>query len=395
MWRVIWFFLGVTRLQVTGASPEWCLQRLAKARVPFHFCGKPDAFTAGIWILRRDDARVTRLVRAAGFECRVEERGGFPAIFGGLQRRLWLPVLLLAAAAAAVIVPKFVFFYTVEGNETVPSAQILRELQELGVGFGTYGKSIQPQWVKNHMLFRIPELQWLTVTQNGACATVVVRERPEREPVLDRKTPQNVVASRAGVITEVLCFDGNCLVSPGQAVESGQLLVSAYTDLEYKTPVSAARAEIYAKTVRHTETVLPETALQKRPSGTRRQLSLLLGNRRICLWGGGNSGSNCDKSTERRFFALPGGYFLPVGLEIVTIFSYDTYETEADADAVRESLEQLAARRIREDLIAGTAEQLSYRFTREDGCFRLETRAECEEMIARQTGAAFIKDGDQ
>ena len=43
----------------------------------------------------------------------------------------------------------------------------------------------------------------------------------------------------------------------------------------------------------------------------------------------------------------------------------------------------------------GTAEQLSYRFTREDGCFRLETRAECEEMIARQTGAAFIKDGDQ
>ena len=37
MWRVIWFFLGVPRLQVTGASPEWCLQRLA--RVPFHFCG--------------------------------------------------------------------------------------------------------------------------------------------------------------------------------------------------------------------------------------------------------------------------------------------------------------------------------------------------------------------
>ena len=88
MWRVIWFFLGVTRLQVTGASPEWCLQRLAKARVPFHFCGKPDAFTAGIWILRRDEARVTRLVRTAGCECHVEERGGFPAVFGGLQRRL-------------------------------------------------------------------------------------------------------------------------------------------------------------------------------------------------------------------------------------------------------------------------------------------------------------------
>lgn len=161
-------------------EPEWCLQRLAKARVPFHFCGKPDAFTAGIWILRRDEARVTRLVRAAGCECHVEERGGFPAIFGGLQRRLWLPVLLLAAAAAAVIVPKFVFFYTVEGNETVPSAQILRELQELGVGFGTYGPSIKPQELKNQMLLRIPKLQWLTVQQSGMRAVVVVRERPEK-----------------------------------------------------------------------------------------------------------------------------------------------------------------------------------------------------------------------
>ena len=32
MWRVIWFFLGVSRLSITGASPEWCMQRLAKAR---------------------------------------------------------------------------------------------------------------------------------------------------------------------------------------------------------------------------------------------------------------------------------------------------------------------------------------------------------------------------
>ena len=287
------------------------------------------------------------------------------------------------------------FFYRVSGNDSVPAEQILRELQDLGVGFGTYGPDIKPQDLKNQMLRRIPALQWLTVTQSGMCAEVVVRERPEREPVLDRTTPQNVVASRAGVITEVLCFDGNCLVAPGQAVEAGQLLVSAYTDLEFKTQVSAARAEIYAETVRHTETVLPETVLQKIPTGTRRQVSLLLGERRLPLWGGGNSGADCDKSTERRFFMLPGGYFLPVGLEIVTIFSYDTYETESDASAARESLEQLAARRIREDLIAGTAEQLSYRFTREDGCFRLETRAECEEMIARQTGAAFIKDGDQ
>ena len=69
--------------------------------------------------------------------------------------------------AGAFVIPKFVFFYEVVGNETVPEAQILRELQNLGVGFGTYGPSIRPQELKNRMLLQIPKLQWLTVQQSG------------------------------------------------------------------------------------------------------------------------------------------------------------------------------------------------------------------------------------
>ena len=395
MWNILLWLFGACRVRIMGGSPAWAVSRLSEARILLRDVTPVDDFTIEAHILLRDTARADAACTRAMCTMEILETSGASRTFSGLRRRWCFALLLTLVITAGYFIPKFVFFYRVSGNDRVPAEQILRELNDLGVGFGTYGPNIKPQDLKNQMLRRIPELQWLTVTQNGMCAEVVVRERPEREPVLDRTTPQNVVASRAGVITEVLCFDGNCLVVPGQAVEAGQLLVSAYTDLEFKTQVSAARAEVYAETVRHTETLLPETALRKLPTGTRKQVSLLLGSRRLCLWGDGNSSQDCDKTTERRFFTLPGGYFLPIGLEIVTIFSYDTYETAADADAARESMEELAARRIREDLIAGTAEQISYRFTREDGCFRLETRAECVEMIARQTGVAFLKDGDQ
>ena len=91
---------------------------------------------------------------------------------------------------------------------------------------------------------------------------------------------------------------------------------------------------------------------------------------------------------------LPGGYSLPVGIEITEIFAYDTEKTAREPEAVRQTLEALAGARIRDSLIAGTAEEISYRLTRGDGCFLLVTRAECEEMIARQTDAAFLKDGE-
>ena len=392
MWRVVQFFLGSCVVRITGASPEWALGRMAQARILTREAEPVDEFTIQARILRRDLARAAEAAAQAMCELRLERAEGFGVFAAGLRRRWLFPVCMALVLAAGYFVPKFVFFYRVSGNERVPAERILRELEELGVGFGTYGPKIKPQALKNRMLLRIPELQWLTVTQNGMCAEVVVRERPETEPVADRRTPRDIVASRAGVITETLCFEGNCLVAPGQAVEEGQLLVSAYTDLEFKTQVSAASAEIYAQTLRRTETVLPDNVVGKgEETGRRRSVSLLVGKKRIFLWGSsGNSGETCDKITKRKLFTLPGGYSLPIGLEIVTRIAYDTYETALEPEAAQEALEQLAVQRIRSDLIAGTVEQVSYRMAREDGLLRLETAAECEEMIARPQAVRIL-----
>lgn len=390
MWRVIWFFLGVSRLSITGASPEWCMQRLAKARVAFHFGAKPDEFTAEVWVLQRDEARAAQLIRMGGCDCEVLEHGGFAAVFGGLGKRPVLLVLLAAAIAAAIVVPKFVFFYAVEGNETVPSAQILRELRELGVGFGTYGPSIKPQELKNQMLLRIPKLQWLTVQQSGMCARVVVRERPDKEPVLDRKAPTDVIASRAGVLTRVEAVAGNCLCAPGQAVAGGELLVSAYTDFGFKTQVTAARAEIYAETVRQAVCVLPETKTVKDGrTAARCAVSLLVGRRRISLFGAAMPERACEKETKIRYLTLPGGFSLPLGIAITRICEYDTREETLRAqNAETQLLEQVQADAKR-DMIAGTVRDCSVRTEQSGGCIRLYASLRCEEMIARMRPASL------
>ena len=390
MWRVIWFFLGVSRLSITGASPEWCMQRLAKARVAFHFGAKPDEFTAEVWVLQRDEARAAQLIRMGGCDCEVLEHGGFAAVFGGLGKRPVLLVLLAAAIAAAIVVPKFVFFYAVEGNETVPSAQILRELRELGVGFGTYGPSIKPQELKNQMLLRIPKLQWLTVQQSGMCARVVVRERPDKEPVLDQKAPTDVIASRAGVLTRVEAVAGNCLCAPGQAVAGGELLVSAYTDFGFKTQVTAARAEIYAETVRQAVCVLPETKTVKDGrTAARCAVSLLVGRRRISLFGAAMPERACEKETKIRYLTLPGGFSLPLGIAITRICEYDTREETLRAqNAEKQLLEQVQADAKR-DMIAGTVRDCSVRTEQSGGCIRLYASLRCEEMIARMRPASL------
>ena len=394
MWRLIWSLAGWHRVRVTGASPQWILGAMAKKRVAFRDFRKTDEFTAEFVIPRSALAAAAAAARKAMCELTVTASGGFPVVFAGLRKRPLFPVMLAVTALLAFTCTRFVWFYEVTGNVRVPSQQILRELRELGVGFGTFGPSIQPQRLKNHMLCRIPELNWLTVTQNGGCAVITVRERPADEPVNDRKTARNVLASRGGVLTRVSVLDGNALCKPGDVVQEGQLLVSAYTDWGYKTQVSGALAEIYAQTSRRSCVVFPEKTLRKVYSGEQsRCVYLILGQKRWKLFGkSGFFGAECDTMTVTHTWTLPGGFSLPAAIEITTRSDYDTVEETVDPETARERLESLVRAHTVEDMIAGTIEEAHFTMRRSGGAYRLYASLRCEEMIARMVDAGIFRD---
>ena len=390
MWQLIWFLQGYVIAEIRGASPEWSLEKLSGARVAFLKPQRTDDFTIRLVLLQRDLPKARTAAQRAMCELCVLQEHGFRQVFGGLWKRRGFALLLLLAMAGAFVIPKFVFFYEVVGNETVPEAQILRELQNLGVGFGTYGPSIHPQELKNRMLLQIPKLQWLTVQQSGMCARVVVRERPDKAPVLDRKVPTDVIASRAGVLTRVEAVAGNCLCAPGQAVAGGELLVSAYTDFGFKTQVTAARAEIYAETVRQAVCVLPEAEqIKTNRTAPRYAVSLLVGRRRISLFGADVPEGFYEKETKTRVLTLPGGFSLPLGIAITRICEYDTREETLRAQDAEGRLLELVQADAMRDMIAGSIRSSSVRTEQSGGCIRLYASLRCEEMIARMRPASL------
>lgn len=394
MWRLIWFLQGYVQAELRGASPEWALERLSNARVAFLRVQRIDDFTIALLILRKDVLKAEAAARKAMCELVVVREMGFGKTFGGLWRRRLFALGLVLCAAGAFVIPKFVFFYDVVGNETVPDAEILRALHSLGVGFGTYGPDIQPQALKNKMLLLVPELQWFTVQQSGMCAHVVVRERPEKLAVEERRAPMNVVAAKDGVLTSVSSLEGNCLCAPGQAVTEGQVLISAYTDLEFTTRVSAALGEIYAETLTHKQVVCPDTALFKQPNGkTARRISLLVGEKRWNIFAnGGNPEGKCDKITKTHMLTLPGGFEIPVGLEITELSGYDLVKKPLPEETAQALLIEQLERGVRQDMIAGEILDEALDLTRQNDRYELHASVRCEEMIARMVRASILKE---
>ena len=211
MWGALWYVLGCCRVRVMGASVQWALNEFARRGVPVRRIARLDELHLEATILARDLPRARLAAQKAMCSLEPVRTWGLGKTLAPLRRRWGLCAALLLLVLTAAILPQFVWFYEVSGNERVPTQRILRELDAIGVGFGTYGPSIKPQEVKNQLLCRIPELQWLTIQQSGGTAVVVVRERPVTEPVNDRRTPRNVVASRAGVLTRVAVYEGGSL----------------------------------------------------------------------------------------------------------------------------------------------------------------------------------------
>lgn len=393
MWRVIWFLQGYVRARLKGASPEWALERLTQARAAFLEPVREDDVTISLLLLKKDVPKAESAAQKAMCELEIAEEFGLSKSLGGLFRRKVFCIALVLALAASFAIPKFVFFYEVTGNEAVPEEKILRAMKSLGVGFGTYGPDIKPQELKNKMLLLIPELQWFTVQQSGMRARIVVRERPERIPVEERRAPMDVVAAKNGVITSVYAYDGNCLCQPGQAVTKGQLLISAYTDLEFTTRVCAARGEIYAGTLAQKTVVTPDTVTVKRPNGkTARSVSLLLGEKRRNIFtNGGNLTGRCDKITRTHMLTLPGGLEIPIGLSVTQCVYYDTETKPLSPETAKAQMQEQAESAVRQDMIAGTILDITGELSRQNGIFEYTASIRCEEMIARMVRASILQ----
>lgn len=389
------FFLGYSIIEISGTAAEIALNRLVREKIAFWNVSRIDSMTILISVFSKQKDRTMDLIASSMCDARITEEFGFRKRFASLKHRILFILLIASALFSALILPKFVFFYEVIGNDTVPSEEILQELYAHGIGFGTYGPDIHPAWVKNHMIRIIPKLQWLTIVQNGCRATVIVRERPDIPETENRRGFSNVIASQNGMITKMSVFAGQPLVKIGDIVEKGQLLVSGVVDLERVYVLENANAEIFARSWREIWTCIPEKYAKKSYyTSTQLEISVQIKQKRIKLFGNSRiSHASCDKMIKRWEVSLPGGLSLPLSLEVSKVHFYDREEQIMQSDEAELLLSSHSEAFVRNRMKAGELLNTAFYTENKNGLLICHAVMECHEMIAeRVTGKIVIEE---
>lgn len=394
MKKLINLLRGYVEWHISGAFPERMLNLCAQHRLQFWRLRWLDNTTFTFRTALSDSKRVEELAERAMCGTKVLARRGLGSAALSLGKR-WGFLLGLAVCLGAVgVLSRFLLVVDVTGNESVPDAVILSELQRLGVKPGAYGPAIQEKELANQALLALPQLSYMAINIYGTRAEVIVREAVETPELLDEGTPANVVAATDGIILDIRADAGRALFQDGDIVAEGEVLITGVMELQgpqYSTVdlgylVVRATGSVRARTWRTLEESIPLTAGQKEYTGAEQTVYGLK-----ILWGQMDFFENSsisygryDKITCTRMLTVFGRE-MPLGLTTTTYREYTVTQAPLNVEEAEERLRQVLLRRLNDlmDANEGVVLRTDLVTRMADDVLTVTLLAECEEEIGR------------
>lgn len=321
------------RVQLISADITAAFQVLRKEGIEVLDLAQRDALTVTFTVSKTHIHALKSISARRGDDIRILSHIGLFWTLLSLKKR---PVLVLGLAiliTLSLFLPGRIMFIRVEGNQNVPTNQILESAARTGLTFGVSARKLRSEHIKNSLLSEIDQLQWLGVNTYGCVAVIRVLER-EPQPQQELLPPvTSIVSAMDGIVTSVTVTSGNALCKPGDAVTAGQLLISGYADLGICQKGTQAKGQIMGLTERDL-TVITPVVYEKRGRlvSTDHRFSLQIGKKRINFYkDSGILGTTCARIYERWYVSLPGGFVLPVSVIKQTSTVYESQQSKLDA----------------------------------------------------------------
>ena len=382
---LIHLITGLFSAEITSADIPGFLTAVKENGITLFHVYVTDALTVCADFYRSDLASLQKLVARRGEKIIFYEKR---SLFRFLKRLAARPVLvmgLITILLLAIILPTRVLFIKVEGNDKLPTELILEKAQLCGIHFGASRRDVRSEQLKNRLLTEVPQLQWAGINTSGCSAIISVEERAEAEISQQSYGVSSIIAVRDGIIESCTVTKGNALCKVGQAVKTGEILVSGYTDCGILIQAARAEGEIFAQTSRELRVVTPTSYTCKgEMKAVEKKYSMIIGKKRINFYkDSGISDTTCDKMYREYRLTLPGGFALPVAFAVEQLIKFDNDSITAGYETSQTSLMEFADFYLPEQMISGSIQKRKESFVQLQDVLCMQGQYVCLEMIGR------------
>lgn len=355
--KLLLYRKGMLRISVTGESYDRFLNLCANHEIALwnlEYHGNTyemDISVQGFRMLRP-------LVKKSRTRVRIIRRQGLPFFLYRCRKKKMLFAGLLCGILLLYFMSCFLWRIDIEGNQQITRGQICRYLETVHIENGTRISVIDCKELAAMLRKQFDAFTWVSVKQEGTRLLIQVKEstdpeanvenneKKETEGTNPANLPTDLIADKNGVITSMITRKGVPMVSVGDTVKKGDLLVKGELEiLDDSGEVSgyqycASDADIFLKTSYEYREKIRLKRKEKHYSGKEEQkIGLRVGKWQMYLPGAGKKIQTFDTVTEMHPLCIFQNFYLPVSFEKQQFFEY-TYETvtltEEEASAMAE-----------------------------------------------------------
>ena len=262
---------------------------------------------------------------------------GFPKLFKKYGKRFGVWAGAAVFTALVIISQRVVWNIEVSGCKSITPESVIENLESLGFTYGTDYKKIDFDKLHNDYLRLYDDVAWISVNMKGTVAKVEVKELslPKEN---DNENPQNIVASEGGKIVSIEPHGGKPVVSVGDYVSKGDLLLTGIINvgedgLRFDDASGVVRAEVRREFVDE----IPKIKTEKIYTGNEcYENDLIFFKNRIKLFGKGRiSLEDYDKIYNKERIYLFSEIPLPLFKDSVVYKEYCTTDREVTKEEAK------------------------------------------------------------
>lgn len=222
--RLISYLRGYVSLIVEGRALERFINMAVSRGIKFWDITRLDKERVVLRVRLGAVGSLRHIARRTACRFKVTEKMGLPFVMWRMRRRKALYGGALFFFAVLCFMSSFVWSVEIHGAKKTDPAVVRRVAAEAGLKSGTLRYHVREMEVEQLIKERLPGIAWVGVDIKGSRASITITEKklPERFST----NPAHIVARKTGLVKELLVLEGQPLISEGDTVIAGQVLIS-------------------------------------------------------------------------------------------------------------------------------------------------------------------------
>lgn len=228
---------GELEVTATGLSPEKLLNLAAKNHISLSGVRRLSYTQLCFNIGPADYNRLKKLLPEGRYKLNIGSSRGLSLMLYAFRARYCLIAGIIISIVLAFFASSRIWFVKVRGCEKVSEENVLQLLESYGLKSGASVSGEELDEMEKRLMQDVSDISWVGISRRGVNIYAYIKESSELPESTPIDKPADVIALKDGVVEKVTVLQGRAVVTQGQTVRAGDVLISGeliYQDLPYQ-----------------------------------------------------------------------------------------------------------------------------------------------------------------